>query len=222
MIPVLPFTAEVLDSLIGGYNLALWPLPLLAPVLAVASTALVLARSAWAGRAAAGLLAAAWAWVGVAFQIRTAGQVDFVAPLYGALFVAQAALLAWNGSRRAGLSRVGNAVDSAAASGLGLALLAIVGYPVFALASGRSWSELPIVGLAPDPTVMLTFGLLLIRWPKSWSLLVTPVLWSLVAGVQALSLSTPERLALPVAAVLTIAFFSRPRPNKTSKSTISI
>jgi len=204
VIPVLPYTAEVLDALLGRYNLATWPLSLLAPPLAVLALALTLRPTPRGGRAVAGLLAAAWAWVGIGFQIRTAGQIDFMAPVYGGFFVAQAAALAWVGVRN-WPSRTGARDDPAARLGATLAVFAIVGYPVVAVLTGRSWPELPIVGLAPDPTAMLTLGLLLVARPVCAYLLAVPALWSLVAGMTALSLGTPERLVLPIAAAVVLA-----------------
>jgi len=200
----LPFTAEILDALVGRYVLAVWPLPVVAPVLALLAVALLLRPLRGGGRAAAALLAAAWAGVGIDFHIKTVATIDFLAPVYGGFFLVQAALLTWTGVLR-GRLRSSFTGDAAGWAGLGLAGIAILGYPLLALALGRAWPGLPIVGVTPDPTVMLTFGLLLLGGGRpARHLFVVPALWALVTGVTGWMLGTPERLLLPVAAVAAI------------------
>jgi len=201
----LPFIAEVLDSLVGRYVEALGPLALAAPVLALVALALAVRPVAGGGRVVAGLLVAAWSAVGIAFHIRTAAQIDFLAPVYGALFLVQASLLAWIAVVRNAMAG-GTRRDAAFWTGLGLAVFGIAGYPALAVLAGRAWPSLPIVGVTPDPTAMLTLGLLLLTAkPAPPALLAVPVLWSLVAGATALMLDTPYRLVLPAAAVAAIA-----------------
>ncbi|MEQ9330750.1 DUF6064 family protein [Thalassobaculum sp.] len=204
MIPVLPFSAETLDALIGRYNLAIWPLPLLGAALAAAATAHALRPVRGGDRLVAALLAGAWAWVGIAFHIQQVAAIDFMAPYYGAFFVLQALLLAWAGATSR-WQPLRFRPDVGGWTGLGLATMAVVGYPMLAMLFGHAWPSLPFATTAPDPTAMLTLGLLLLSaGPVRLSLLAVPVLWSLVVGVTALSLDTPERLILPAAAALAV------------------
>jgi hypothetical protein len=65
---------------------------------------------------------------------------------------------------------------------------------------------MPVFGVAPCPTTIFTFGILLWttdRVPKY--LLVIPLLWALVGTFAALSLGIPEDYALPVAALISLA-----------------
>jgi len=213
--PVLPFTAEVMDSLLGRYNASIWPLPLLAVALAGAAFAHALRPVRGGDRLVAALLAAAWAWVGIAFHIRTVAAIDFMAPVYGAFFLAQGVLLAWSGVVRGRLV-LRFRPDPAGWTGLGLTALAVAGYPLLATVAGQVWPSLPFAGTAPDPTAMLTLGLLLLTdRPVQRHLLGVPVMWSLAAGLQALSLGTPERLVLPVAAVLVVVLAVQSRRGAT-------
>ena len=124
------------------------------------------------------------------------------APVFGGLFAVQAVLLAWSGGVRGRLAfRFGRDVFGWA--GLGLAAGALALYPLLAWLGGHGWPEAALAGVAPSPTVLFTFGLLLGIAPRSpLHLLVIPVLWSLIWGAAAWVLPIPEDLALPLAAVV--------------------
>jgi hypothetical protein len=76
-------------------------------------------------------------------------------------------------------------------------------YPLLGLAFGHSYPRIPLFGVAPCPTTIFTFGILL--WAtKSVSayLLIIPFLWSLVGMSAALNLRVPQDYGLVVAGVL--------------------
>lgn len=204
-----PFTAEILESLVGRYMLAVWPLPVVAPALALLAALLAFRPSPYGGRAVAAVLAAAWGGVGIDFQIKTAGTIDFLAPAYGVAFLVQSALLIWAGLLRDRLP-VGPPRDAAGWLGVAACAMAIAGYPLLALATGKAWPALPVVGVTPDPTVMLTVGLLLAGSARPpLYLLAIPALWALVAGAQGWMLGTPERLVLPLVTAVALVAASR-------------
>ncbi|MEQ8813912.1 MAG: DUF6064 family protein [Thalassobaculum sp.] len=214
--PVLPFSAEALDALIGLYNLAIWPVPLLGAALAAAAVAHSLRPVRGGDHLVAALLAVAWGWVGIVFHVRQVAAIDFMAPVYGAFFVLQALLLAWAGATSR-WQPLRFRPDVGGWTGLGLATVAVVGYPILAVLTGHDWPRIPFASTAPDPTVMLTLGLLMLSaGPVRLYLLAVPVLWSLVAGMTALSLDTPDRLILPAAAGLAVGvelWIRRRRPS---------
>jgi len=202
---MLPFTAEILFSSFGQYNRALWPLPILAPALALALIVLALRPVRHGARAIAALLALAWLWVGVGYHFLHFAALDFAAPVYGALFVLQALLLAWTGVVRDRLT-FGFGADLFGWCGLALALAAAVVWPLADGLLGHGWESLRIAGLAPGPTAVFTLGLLLLtagRTPLHLALI--PLLWTLVAGATAWVLAIPQDLALPAAGVAAFA-----------------
>ena len=72
-------------------------------------------------------------------------------------------------------------------------------WPLIDRASGMSWLSERVVGLEPVPTTILTFGLLLLmRGRTPLHLAIVPLLWTLVAGVTAWILWSPQDLALPL------------------------
>ena len=82
----------------------------------------------------------------------------------------------------------------------------MVVYPLLGLGFGHSYPRAPMFGVAPCPTTIFTFGILL------WSnksvpayLLVIPFLWSIVGMSAAVSLRVPQDYGLAIAGVLGLA-----------------
>jgi hypothetical protein len=73
---------------------------------------------------------AAWAWTGAFFLARYMAVIDFMAPLYAALFLIQALLLAWTGLRR-GAVAPGWHDGPVSWAGSALIAYAIIGLDVF-------------------------------------------------------------------------------------------
>jgi hypothetical protein len=57
----------------------------------------------------------------------------------------------------------------------------------------------------PDPTAILTLGLLLIARRAHWSLYVVPVLWCLASGVTLWTMKAPDAFVPLLAAVVAAA-----------------
>ena len=106
------------------------------------------------------LLAAGWLWVGLAWHLGAFAGINFAAPLYGMLFVLQAAILAWMGARGRVAFRFRPGLRGWA--GLGLAVAAIIGYPLADHLGGAPWPAVRLPGAAPCPTALLTLGVLLL------------------------------------------------------------
>lgn len=197
--PVLPFTGDVFLSSIAHYNEAIWPAQVVAYVLGFAVLALVLRPSPAGDRVVALILAAGWAWSGIAWHYLHFATINFAAPLFAALFVAEALLLAWSGALR---GRLGFRFrrDAFGRAGLATAVAALVLYPLLGVLAGHAWPALAMFGVAPCPLVVFTMGLLLMAGGRTpLHLVAIPVLWSLVGGSAAWLLDVPEDLLLPVA-----------------------
>jgi Family of unknown function (DUF6064) len=192
------------------YNRAIWPAQVVAYVLALALVwSAIRPRYGSYGRVAHSLagaaLAAAWAWTGVVFCFRYFASINFLAPVYGALFIVQALLLAWTAAIRGRISpRVQS--DPFGWVGLGLVIYAIGGYPLIAEVAGEGLESARVVGLAPGPTAVFTLGVLLLAEGRTpLHLTAVPVLWSLIAGVTAWELAVVEDVALPLIGLGTLA-----------------
>ncbi len=198
---MLPYTAEVLYSVLEQYNRAIWPAQIVAAGLGLAAVVSTLRPFPGSGRLVGALLAAAWAWIGVAYYLMHMAAIDFTAPALGVLFIIQGALLAWTGTLRGRLAW-GFRADAFGWTGLGLVVFAMAAYPLMAWLAGHGWPRAPMFGVAPCPTAVFTIGMLLLAHGRTpLHLVAIPVLGSLYCGTAAWLLKLPEDLAVPLAGV---------------------
>ena len=169
----LMFSARNWGRLLEGWNRDLWPLQ---PVLVLAGLGAVwlAARHPRASaRWIAVLLSIAWAWIATAFHWERFAVINTGARWSALAFALEAVLLLALGLRAGGSP----AAPPWRGVGLALAAVALVAYPPWAPLAGRGWAQAEVAGAAPDPTALLTLGLLLalpLRH-RAW-LLVIPVL----------------------------------------------
>jgi hypothetical protein len=68
-----------------------------------------------------------------------------------------------------------------------------------------------ILGIAPDPTVVATLGLVLrATVGPRWALLPIPVAWCAVSGATAWAMGSPDAWVMPTAGVLALVSASVP------------
>ena len=199
-----PFDAEVLASLYTQYNTAVWPAQVIALAAALAVVWLAVSPQPWSGRVLGAILAAGWLWCGTVFFLGYMASLDFMAPIYGWAFIAEAVLLLWVLVWRGGTLRA--VVGVAGGFALLLAAAAIFGLPLVSGLTGPGFAAAGVVGVAPAPTVLLTLVvLLLVEGRSRWLLSAIPVLWAAVAAVTGWVLGVPEYLALAGLAVAAVA-----------------
>src|SRR5262245_5198408 len=210
------FSPRTYYRLFELYNLAIWPAQLLALALGVALLALMVRRPAWHGRAMAAILAACWLWVAWAYLLTRYDTINWAARYFAAGFALEALLLALSGIVHDRLTMRAGRADLASRAGLGLFLYGLVAHPLIGpLLIGRPWTQVELVGLAPDPTIVATLGVLIAAERPLWHLAIVPLGWCAIAGATLWTMGSPDALLLPAAAVLAIALmawkrFSRP------------
>lgn len=155
----LMYAPRIYWRMVESYNRAFWPLQL--PLLAAGFAALWLTHigtvRAW--RPTVLVLAAIWLWVGWAFLWERYATINWAASYVAIAFGVQAVLLAGMALRL----RQPAATPGLRSRGLG-GLLAAAGlvYPLLGLALGRPWVQAEVFGMAPEPTALVTLGLLLL------------------------------------------------------------
>lgn len=193
----LMFSARTYFRLIELYNLAIWPLHLLAGAMGI-----VLVIPAWrGGRIAPVVLGLCWIWVAWAFHAERYATINSAAPYFAAAFAVQGVLLISAGRLQITYDRFG----------FGLLVVALSGYPLLALASGRPWQQAEMFGIAPDPTVAATLVVLGLSARVHWALWPVPLLWSAVSGAILWTMDVAYAWVLPLIAVLALVLILRRR-----------
>ena len=198
----LPFTVEQFFQVFAGYNTAIWPMQIVVYALALVTLALVFRPSAWSDRLAAVVLGMYWIWMGVVYHIMYFSPINPAAFVFGAFFIAQGLLFWYLGGVQKRLS-FEFAARPAPLVGVLFILYAMVGYPVLSTILGHGYPATPAFGVAPCPTTIFTFGLLL--WATSSLpryLLIIPFLWALIGTTAAITLDVPADYGLGIAGII--------------------
>jgi hypothetical protein len=198
----IPFTVEQFFDLFGTYNTAIWPVQILAYVLGIVALALAFREGPLSTRIVSGILGLFWIWMGIFYHIVHFSVINPAASIFGIAFVLQGLLFLLVGTifRRLAFRFT---LTPLPMIGAGFILYATVIYPLIGISFGHSYPRSPMFGVAPCPTTIFTFGLLL--WaskPVPVYLLVIPLLWSIVGMSAAVNLRVPQDYGLVVAGVL--------------------
>jgi hypothetical protein len=155
-----------------------------------------------AARLGAAYLAVAWAWVAWVFLQQRYAAINWAAGWFAMAFVVQAsafAALAVFGRLRLvprGRRRL---------AGLALTAWALLGQPLLGAALGRPWTQLEVIGVAPDPTMIAALGYLTMvrsedRAAALWRCLwIVPLLGCAVSAVTLWTIGSAQACVLPLA-----------------------
>lgn len=197
----LMFSPRTYYRLLELYNAAIWPLQLAGAAAGVAIAALLLRRRDDAGRVVAALLAACWLWIAWAFHWQRYAQINWAATWFSAAFALQGVFLALLAGRLAPRTR-----GPSTWVAIALILFAIAGYPLIAVATGRTWTSAETFGTAADPTAIATLAVLsFVRGSLRWLLILVPLLWCAISSATLWTMDAPETAL--VAAVSVLAAF---------------
>lgn len=203
------FSPRVYWRLFELQNAEYWPLHLL--TLALGGVILVLAfrqphsQDHWIWLT----LAAVWGFVGWSFLWQRYAAINWAIVYVAPAFIVQALLLIAAASGKAVFDRQG----FAGRAGLLLAAFGLVIYPLLPAFFGRSWTYAEVFGIAPDPTAIVTLGVLLSAHNRfAWVLSLIPLGW---LGLSGLTLHVMGEglgwIALLSAAAALVALILRPQ-----------
>lgn len=198
------FSAHTYYRLFELYNLAVWPWQIVALALGVGVLALRLRGGSWRGRAIAAILAICWLWVAWAYLLVRYDTINWAASYFAIGFMIEAALLVWSGLIRDGV-RLRRGRDAATMTGFGMFGVALFVWPLIGLLLGRPMVQAEVFGVAPDPTVVATIGVILAAERTRWALLVIPLLSCVISGATLWTMELPNAFLLPVVALIAIA-----------------
>ena len=202
----LPFTREQFFDLFVAYNEALWPAALALWIASAVIVALQLSAHRPPDRWISALLVVHWAWSALAYHVAFFTRITPAAWLFAALFLGQAVLFFHVGvvQRRLSFAPWSTAWAPLAWTLIGYSLA----YPAINAIDHLSLLRIPTFGL-PCPTTIFTAGVLMLATPRSRSLSIVPVTWSVIGGSAALLLGVHADLALPIAGLALAAFSMR-------------
>lgn len=189
---LLLFSARTYYRMFELYHAQIWPFHVVAIASVVAILVLLRREDPWARRAIAGLLAVWWLWVGIAFHLNRYATINWAAKYFAALFVIQSVLLVWHGIVRGRLHfMVSRSLADRMA--VGLLVVAAVLEPIAGRLTGRTWMQVELLAVTPDPTAVATLALLALATPQSPRLLlVIPVTWCVIGGATLWALGSAE------------------------------
>ena len=222
----IPFTVEQFFDVFRTYNTAIWPFQIVAYLLGVMTLALAIRQNKWSGQVISGILALFWIWMGVFYHMVYFSPINPVARIFGIFYILQGVLFLLVGTIYGRLS-FRFTLKPIPILGACFILYAMAVYSLLGMTFGHSYPSAPIFGVAPCPTTIFTFGLLL--WATTTVpvyLLIIPLLWSFVGMSAAVSLKVPQDYGLVLAGVLgavLIIIQNRmgKQPNKPNRSTLS-
>jgi hypothetical protein len=198
----IPFTVEQFFDIFGTYNHAIWPSQVVAYVIGLVAVGLALREGKSSVRIVPLILALFWIWMGVFYHMAYFSRINPLARIFGLFYVLQGLLFVFTGTIQGKLS-FRFKIEPFPLVGACFILYAMVVYPLLGLGFGHSYPKAPMFGVAPCPTTIFTFGLLL--WttrPVPAYLLIIPLAWSLIGMSAAVNLGVPQDYGLVVAGIL--------------------
>jgi hypothetical protein len=201
---MLPFTIDQFFGVFEQYNQAIWPIHILAYMLGIAAIILTVKKMRYSDQAISLILACFWAWMGIVYHLMYFRTINGAALGFGVLFIIQAIVWLLFGVIRPKLAFQLD-TNPYALTGILLIVYAMLVYPVLGTLLGHGYPRSPSFGVAPCPTTIFSFGLLLLTTAKvPKSVLVIPFLWSLLGFTASLLLGVREDIGLVVAGVLSV------------------
>lgn len=196
------FAPRTYYRLIELYNADIWPLQIVALALGITIPAVLLGEGSWRGRVIASVLAVGWSWIAWAFHLQRYATINWAATWFAGAFMIEALLLFVVGVL-GGRLRFAAVSGPVAHVGTALVLLGLVVQPALGLLVGRGFAQMEVFGVAPDPTVVVTLGVLLrASRPAALWLAPIPLLWCAVGGAFLWMMRSPEALPMIGAGVV--------------------
>lgn len=182
-------------------NAALMPLPLLAPLVAMAAVLLAWTRPAVGMPALAVVLAVAWGLTGASFVWQRYAPVNWAVAYIAPLFLLEGLLLL--GGASSGGVAASERHSPARVVGFAMLAYALVLHPFVGLFAGRPLGGAEIVGIAPDPTAIATLGFALLLWSRRARAVIfsLPAIWLALSSLTLWVLGSWQALA-PILALV--------------------
>jgi hypothetical protein len=174
-----PITTDQFFSIFEKYNNSIFPVQIILFLLSICALIAIGSRFRQKDKFVAGFLGVLWLWMGIGYHIAFFSGISRIALGYGVLFILQGLFLLWEGVLLYNLKFVFR-MSIQAYLGYFFILYGLIIYPVVGYMIETNLLRTISVGL-PSPTIILTFGFLLLCDKKfSKYLLIIPSLWAVI------------------------------------------
>lgn len=198
------FSADTYYRLFELYNQAIWPAHLVVIVLSGLAVLLFFRPKPWSGRLQFCFLAACWLWVAWGYHRMHFSTINWAADYYAAAFAIEGLLLLWAG----GFSKLphpSKVEDGWTWAGIALAGFGLLVQPLIGPLSGRPWMQVELFGVAPDPTAVVTLGLIFLTGRMRWILFPIPFAWCLISSATLWTMGMADFWIMLAAALIALA-----------------
>jgi len=217
----LPFSQSDFFKVFESSNNAVWPLQILFNILAAVVIILAKRKSKHSRVIILTLLSLLWFWMGFVYHIIFFAAINPAAYLFGIIYIIEAILLLYY----ALFSKLQFGFSPGIYSNISaiMMLYALIIYPLLGYLFGHTFPSSPTFGL-PCPTTIFTLAILLLAFDDiPISLVIIPVIWSIVGFTAAIKLGVYEDIGLLAAGIVTVSLiiysrrFIKPVARKNAK-----
>jgi hypothetical protein len=201
---MLPFSPEEFFALFERYNPAIWPAQIVAYGLGGLVVWAIATGQTWSWKIASFVLAAFWLWNGLAYQLAFFSPISPAAYGFAALFIVQGLIFLGSGLRTRS-EPIAVEHDACTAVAACLLVYAMVIYSFIGTLIGHGWPRAPMFGVAPCPTTIFTFGVLILARRSTLWLGAIAIVWALIGSTAAVLLGVYEDLGLLVSIAALLA-----------------
>lgn len=198
----LPFTIDQFLQVFVDYNQAIWPAQVVAYVAGFAVVLLLFKKSTLTNTFINIILGVYWICMGIVYHILFFSEINTAAYIFGSLFILQGVgfLLLIRSDIELGYSYRS---DRYGWVGNLFMVYGMLIYPILGYTLGHVYPQAPVFGVAPCPTTIFTFGVLLhsVNKVPLW-LIIIPGLWSLIGFTAALKLTIYEDIGLLIVGLI--------------------
>jgi hypothetical protein len=194
------FSIEGFLPILEKYNLAIWPLQIVAYILVASALFFAFRATRYSSKFVLAILAFFWLFTGIVFSFLYWAPSHIFGYIFGICCVLQGLLFLYDLIRSDLIIKPRDKICTLI--GIIFILYAAVGYQIFGYFLGHIYPRFFSVGLVPCPTTIFTFGIFMIisrRIPKIF--LVIPFVIS-IGGILAVYHGIYEDIGLVIAGVL--------------------
>ncbi|RCW52113.1 DUF6064 family protein [Halanaerobium sp. ST460_2HS_T2] len=206
----LPFAVRDFMNVFKIYNQSIWPMQIVFYLLGFLILLFLKKEKNSSNKIIMGILSFYWLWIGVFYHLTNFSDINKMAYAFGALFILEALIILYAGLIKEYISFNLN-FDRYAIIGSIFIIYSMLIYPLIGYFLGHGYPFSPGFGVAPCPTAIFTFGVLLFANKiRTKHLIWIPLIWSIIGTFAAVNLNIMEDYGLFIAGITgTLMFLSK-------------